>query len=69
MLLSVYADPSISLPGPPLTYDSAVTALLESGVNVGIGVIDTSAARNTRFDVAWVSVQAKARLPRTDSLF
>ena len=44
-----------SLPGPPLSKDSAVTKLLHSGVNVAIGVKDEYDARNTRFDIAWVS--------------
>lgn len=43
-----------SLPGAPLTHDSAVMKLLDAGVNVGIGVVDAFAARNTRFEAAWV---------------
>jgi hypothetical protein len=43
-----------SLPGPPLSQQTALTVLLSRGVNVGIGVMDESSARNTRFDVAWV---------------
>ena len=42
------------LPGPPLSKHSSVGALLEKGVNVAIGVVDSSAARNTRFEIAWV---------------
>ena len=30
--------------------------LLKAGVNVAIGVTDESTARNTRFDIAWVSL-------------
>lgn len=44
------------LPGPPLSYDSAVTTLLAKGVNVAIGVIDEYSARSTRFDLAWVNI-------------
>jgi hypothetical protein len=44
------------MPGPPLSHDSAVTALLARGVNVAIGVVDEYAARNTRFDLAWVNI-------------
>lgn len=44
-----------SLPGPPLTNDTALVKLLESGVIVGIGVRDAWEARNTRFDIQWVS--------------
>src|ERR1700683_1258619 len=43
------------LPGPPLSYESAVTTLLAKGVNVAIGVVDEYTARNTRFDLAWVN--------------
>lgn len=47
---------SNSLPGPPLSHNSAITELLENGVNVAIGVVDEYAARNTRFDLAWVGI-------------
>lgn len=45
------------LPGPPLSKYSSVGALLAEGVNVAIGVAEESGARNTRFEVAWVSHQ------------
>lgn len=44
-----------SLPGPPLTNDTTLVKLLESGVIVGLGVRDAWEARNTRFDLQWVS--------------
>ena len=44
------------LPGPPLSKHSSVGALLAEGVNVAIGVVNEAAARNTRFEVAWVSL-------------
>jgi hypothetical protein len=43
------------LPGPPLSKQSSVGALLAKGVNVAIGVVNEAAARNTRFEIAWVS--------------
>lgn len=46
---------TFSLPGPPLTNDTALVKLLENGVIVGIGVKDAWEARNTRFDIQWVS--------------
>ena len=46
------------LPGPPLSKHSSVGALLAEGVNVAIGVIEESAARNTRFEIAWVSLSS-----------
>ena len=43
-----------SLPGPPLSKHSAINALLNCNVTVGIGIEEQWSARNTRFDVAWV---------------
>ena len=43
------------MPGPPLTNDTAVGVLLAHGVEVGLGVREGNAARNVRFDAAWVS--------------
>ena len=45
----------ISLPGPPLTNDTTLSRLLDHGVIVGLGVRTAWEARNTRFDVQWVS--------------
>lgn len=45
----------LRLPGPPLSKYSSVGELLDKGVNVAIGVADEAAARNTRFEIAWVS--------------
>jgi hypothetical protein len=43
------------LPGPPLTKSSAIAKLVAHNVTVGIGIEEEWAARNARFDVAWVS--------------
>ena len=43
------------LPGLPLSQDSAITALRNHNVTVGLGVQEQWSARNIRFDVAWVS--------------
>lgn len=51
-----------SLPGPPLTNDTALAKLLESGVIVGIGVRDAWEARNMRFDLKWVSSAVESPL-------
>jgi len=51
------------LPGPPLSYDSAITTLLAKGVNVAIGVVDEYTARNTRFDLAWVKFISRNHIP------
>lgn len=45
----------VSLPGPPLTNDTTLNRLLEHGVIVGLGVRTAWEARNTRFDIQWVS--------------
>jgi hypothetical protein len=44
-----------SMPGPPITNDTAVVKLLEHGVTVGLGVQEANTARNARFDLTWVS--------------
>ncbi|KAL0956500.1 hypothetical protein HGRIS_002644 [Hohenbuehelia grisea] len=43
------------LPGPPLTKKSALAELLSHNVTVGLGIEEIWSARNTRFDLAWVS--------------
>ncbi|TDL21140.1 hypothetical protein BD410DRAFT_316586 [Rickenella mellea] len=50
------------LPGPPLSRDSAVTKLLAHNVNVAIGVVDEYAARNTRLDIAWASLESNGTM-------
>lgn len=45
------------LPGPPLTKDSAVSLLAAHNVTIGIGIEEPWSARNTRFDIAWVSIR------------
>lgn len=44
-----------SLPGVPLTEKSSVLELLSHNVTVGIGIEESFSARNTRFDIGWVS--------------
>jgi hypothetical protein len=44
-----------SLPGPPLTQESAVSILLAHNVVLGIGIEEQWSARNTRFELGWVS--------------
>jgi hypothetical protein len=46
----------LSLPGPPLTEQSAIAKLQSSGVTVGIGCEEIWSARNLPFDIAWVCV-------------
>ncbi|KAL0949372.1 hypothetical protein HGRIS_009441 [Hohenbuehelia grisea] len=50
------------LPGPPLSNDTAILTLIESGVTVGIGVREGWAARNTRFDVGHAIQDSRGRI-------
>ncbi|KAF5371159.1 hypothetical protein D9758_004121 [Tetrapyrgos nigripes] len=56
------------LPGPPLTQDTAFTKLIAHNITVGIGVSDTFMARNTRFDVAWVSLDSAGQISEADAI-
>ncbi|KAF8805276.1 hypothetical protein BYT27DRAFT_7297664 [Phlegmacium glaucopus] len=56
------------LPGPPLSKLSSVGALLAEGVNVAIGVIDESSARNTRFDIAWAALESNGTIDKSQAI-
>ncbi|KAF5371160.1 hypothetical protein D9758_004120 [Tetrapyrgos nigripes] len=56
------------LPGPPLTQDTGFTKLIAHNVTVGIGAADTWMARNTRFDVAWVSLDSAGQISEADAI-
>lgn len=43
-----------TLPGPPLTPQSAIGVLTAANVTVGLGIEEGWQARNQRFDLAWV---------------
>ena len=45
---------TLRLAGPPLTEKSAIAELLLHNVTIGIGILESWSARNTRFDCAWV---------------
>ncbi|KAF8801695.1 amidohydrolase [Phlegmacium glaucopus] len=55
------------LPGPPLSKLSSLGALLAEGVNVAIGVIDESAARNTRFEIAWAALESNGTIDKFEA--
>ncbi|KAF8630433.1 hypothetical protein AX17_005410 [Amanita inopinata Kibby_2008] len=61
-------DKSRFLPGPPLSADSLVTTLLQSGVNVAIGVVDESVVRNTRFELAWMALNSNGKISKAQAL-
>ncbi|SJL07643.1 uncharacterized protein ARMOST_10993 [Armillaria ostoyae] len=56
------------LPGPPLTEHSAISLLLSHNVTVGIGIEEIWSARNTRFDVAWASLEADGKITKEEAL-
>ena len=63
LILLIILDATNSLPGPPLTEDNVLTALIKNNVTVGIGhqgfgelaIMSGWAAHNMRWDTAWVS--------------
>ncbi|TFY76655.1 hypothetical protein EWM64_g7357 [Hericium alpestre] len=61
-------DHRISLPGPPLTNDTAIVKLLEQKVLVGLGVNDASYAMHTRLDLAWAAVDAGGRISNEQAM-
>jgi hypothetical protein len=44
----------VSLPGPPISKNSAIMELISNNVVVGIGCEEIWSARNLPFDIAWV---------------
>ncbi|TFK55529.1 composite domain of metallo-dependent hydrolase [Heliocybe sulcata] len=50
------------LPGPPLTNDTALVELVESGVTVAIGAQDGWQAGNTRWDLTWAALESNGRI-------
>lgn len=55
------------LPGPPLSYDTPVTALLSHNVTVAIGVENGYEARHSRFDLAWAALESSGRVGETQA--
>jgi hypothetical protein len=45
-----------SLPGLPLSQDSAIVRLLANNVTVGVGVRAPHEVYTTRFDIGWVNI-------------
>ncbi|OJT07645.1 hypothetical protein TRAPUB_1485 [Trametes pubescens] len=56
------------LPGPPLSEKSAVRVLLEHGVTVGLGVSVADKVLNTRFDAAWVALEANGTISKEEAI-
>ncbi|KAF6761161.1 amidohydrolase [Ephemerocybe angulata] len=55
------------LPGPPLTNQSSIEALMDHGVVVAIGCQEIWEARNLPFDVAWAAIESGGRITREDA--
>ncbi|KZP34599.1 composite domain of metallo-dependent hydrolase [Athelia psychrophila] len=56
------------LAGPPLTERSAISVLLAHNVTVGVGILESWSARNTRLDVAWAALESRGEISKTEAL-
>ncbi|PIL26888.1 hypothetical protein GSI_10026 [Ganoderma sinense ZZ0214-1] len=56
------------LPGPPLSPKSQVVTLLEHGVTVGLGTVDSDKARNIRFDAGWAALEAGGTISKAQAI-
>ncbi|TFY54437.1 hypothetical protein EVJ58_g8865 [Rhodofomes roseus] len=62
--LSAHMGRPQDLGRPPLTNDTALVALVDAGVTVGVGVRDAWQAPNTRFDAAWTVLESNGRITK-----
>ncbi|KAF7969725.1 hypothetical protein HWV62_26136 [Athelia sp. TMB] len=56
------------LAGPPLTEKSAIAELLLHNITVGIGILESWSARNTRFDCAWAALESHGEISKAEAL-
>ncbi|KIK69905.1 hypothetical protein GYMLUDRAFT_187332 [Collybiopsis luxurians FD-317 M1] len=56
------------IPGPPLTPNSQITALLKAGVEVAVGTNNEYDARNLRFDIGWAALESNGTIGKTQAL-
>ena len=70
LILDFWTEHAITdrLPGPPVSNDTALVALLQKNVLVGIGTADAALAAQTRFDLAWVSCNEVFRFVQLDTV-
>ncbi|KAH7339931.1 hypothetical protein B0J17DRAFT_570590 [Rhizoctonia solani] len=61
-------DQARVLPGPPLSRDSLIAKLLKANVTVGVGVVKSWEARNTRFDIGWAALESNGDIKKQDAL-
>lgn len=52
------------LPGPPLTEEGQILRLLNHGVTVGVGVLESWEAQNARFDLGWAALEAGGKISK-----
>lgn len=56
------------LAGPPLTPDSQITTLLTHNVTIGIGIVESWEARNTRLDIGWAAIESGGKISREEAV-
>jgi len=56
------------LPGPPLTEESQIVRLLNHGVTVGVGILESWEAQNARFDLGWAALEAGGKISKEQAL-
>ncbi|KAJ7684011.1 carbohydrate esterase family 9 protein [Mycena rosella] len=55
------------LPGPPLTNDTTLVALIRAGVKVGLKCSEPQQVRNMRFDLTWAMLTSNGRISETEA--
>ncbi|KAJ1304895.1 hypothetical protein OPQ81_006029 [Rhizoctonia solani] len=61
-------DQARILPGPPLSRDSLISKLLKANVTVGVGILESWEAQNTRFDIGWAALESNGDIKKQDAL-
>jgi len=56
------------LPGHPLSEESSIQVLLKHNVTVGIGIEEAWSARNTRFDIGWLAIDAGGSISKAQAI-
>ncbi|GJE95448.1 carbohydrate esterase family 9 protein [Phanerochaete sordida] len=56
------------LPGHPLSEESSIQVLLKHNVTVGVGILEAWNARNARFDIGWLAIDAGGDISRAKAM-
>lgn len=67
-IVSFYYLTIFSIPGPPLTSESAIEKLLAHNVTVGLGIEENWQARNARFDIAWAAIESGGNINKDTAI-